>query len=166
MWDPAQPEATFAGEHYQISRAVCFPKPVPPPPIMIGGGGEKLTLRVVARHADWWNLVGVTPETYARKLALLEQHCAEVGRNPAHIRKTWMGVVSVAATRQKAEAAMTGYPLWAGDTPLVGTPREVVAQLQRFVDLGVDLFILGFADDPNTDGITTFITEVMPTFQK
>ncbi len=166
MWDPAQPEASFEGRYHRIEKAVCLPKPVPSPPIMIGGGGEKLTLRVVAQHADWWNLVGVTPETYAHKISVLEQHCAEIDRNPAHIRKTWMGVVSIAATRQKAEATMANYPLWAGDTPLVGTPPEIVAQLQRFVSLGVDLFILGFADEPNTNGINTFITEVMPAFQK
>jgi alkanesulfonate monooxygenase SsuD/methylene tetrahydromethanopterin reductase-like flavin-dependent oxidoreductase (luciferase family) len=165
MWDPAQPEASFEGQHYRIEKASCFPKPVPPPPVMIGGAGEQLTLRVVARHADWWNLVGVTPEIYTHKISVLEQHCAEVGRDPASIRKTWMGVVSVAATRQKAEAAMARYPLWSGDTPLVGTPREIVAQLHRFITLGVDLFILAFADEPNTDGINTFITEVIPAFQ-
>ncbi len=96
MWDPAQPEVSFEGEHYQIENAVCNPKPDPPPPIMVGGAGEKLTLRVVAEHADWWNLVGVSSEVYAHKIDVLERHCISVGRDPAIIRKTWLGVVSIA----------------------------------------------------------------------
>lgn len=165
MWDPAQPEATFEGRHYQINRAVCNPKPSPAPPVMIGGGGEKLMLRVVAQHADWWNLVGVSPETYAHKIQVLQRHCAEVGRDPAQIRKTWMGVVSLAPTRAQAKAAMATYPIWPGDIPLVGTPPDVAAQLRQYTALGVNLFILAFADEPSLAGIDLFINEVMPAVQ-
>jgi alkanesulfonate monooxygenase SsuD/methylene tetrahydromethanopterin reductase-like flavin-dependent oxidoreductase (luciferase family) len=165
MWDPAQPEATFHGQHYHIEKAVCQPKPVPPPAVLIGGGGEKLMLRVITRHADWWNLVGVTAETYARKLEVLRRHCADLGRDPASIRKTWAGVISIAPTRSQAEAAMVGYPIWPEDTPLLGTPAEVVAQLQDYTSLGVDCFILGFADEPGMGGIELFINEVIPHFK-
>lgn len=166
MWDPTQPTASFAGQHYRIENAVCQPKPSPPPPVMIGGAGEKLMLRVIARHADWWNLVGVSPELYARKIEVLRGHCAELGRDPTAIRKTWMGVVSVARTRAAAAAAMDGFPIWPGDVPLVGTPAEVMAGLRQFTALGVDLFILGFADEPALDGVELFIKEVMPAFQE
>ncbi len=165
MWDPAQPAASFAGEYYRIDNAICQPKPTPPPPVMIGGAGEQLMLRVVARHADWWNLVGVSPEKYAHKIEVLRRHCAEVGRDPNSIRKTWMGVVSIAPTRAAAEAAMQAYPIWPGDVPIVGTPAEVIAGLRRFTALGVDLFILGFADEPALDGIDLFIREVLPEFR-
>jgi len=162
MWDPAQPEATFQGQHHHIEKAVCNLKPLPPPPVMIGGAGEKLMLRVVAQHADWWNLVGVSPETYAHKIAVLQRHGAEVGRDPAKIRKTWMGVVSIAPTRQQAEAAMENYPIWPDDIPIVGTPSEVIAQLESYTALDVDLFILAFADEPALTGIDLFINEVIP----
>lgn len=165
MWDPDQPEATFHGQHYHLDQAICQPKPVPPPPVMIGGGGEKLMLRVIAQHADWWNLVGVTAETYAHKSEVLRRHCAGLGRDPASIRKTWAGVVSVAHTRAQAEAAMVGYPIWPEDTPILGTPAEVIAQLQHYTSLGVDCFILGFADEPAMEGVELFINEVMPHFE-
>ncbi len=161
MWDPAQPEATFSGDHYQISNAVCNPKPVPPPPIMVGGGGEKITLRIVAEYADWWNIPGVSPAEYARKLDVLAGHCADIGRDPNEIRKTWAGVVSIAATRQRAEQQMVGYPIWPGDIPLVGTPDEVRVQMQAYVDLGVDCFMLAFADEPRLDGISLFTDEIV-----
>jgi alkanesulfonate monooxygenase SsuD/methylene tetrahydromethanopterin reductase-like flavin-dependent oxidoreductase (luciferase family) len=164
MWDPTHPTATFHGQHYRIEAAICQPKPVPPPPIMIGGAGEKLMLRVIAQYADWWNLVGVTAETYARKIEVLERHCAEVGRNPADIRKTWMGVVSLAPTRAQAEAAIANYPIWPEDVPLVGTPAEIISQVQHYTSLGVDYFILAFADEPSLGGIELFINEVIPHF--
>jgi alkanesulfonate monooxygenase SsuD/methylene tetrahydromethanopterin reductase-like flavin-dependent oxidoreductase (luciferase family) len=166
MWDPNQIEATFRGQHYRIEQAVCQPKPDPPPPVMIGGAGEKLMLRVVARHADWWNLVGVSPEGYAHKLEVLQRHCVEVGRDPVEIRKTWMGVVSIAPTLAQAERAMEGYPIWPGDVPIVGSPPEVVNQLQRYTALGVDLFIVGFVDEPALVGLELFIEEVLPYFER
>jgi alkanesulfonate monooxygenase SsuD/methylene tetrahydromethanopterin reductase-like flavin-dependent oxidoreductase (luciferase family) len=164
MWDPAQPQATFSGQYYRIENAICNPKPLPPPPLMLGGAGEKLMLRVIAQHADWWNLVGVSAETYAHKIGVLARHCADVGRNPAEIRKTWTGVISIAPNRQQAKAALAGYPIWPEDVPLVGTPGEIIAQLQHYTSLGVDCFILGFADEPELTGIELFMAEVMPYF--
>lgn len=165
MWDPSRPAASFEGQHYRIENAVCFPKPAPPPPVMIGGAGEKLMLRVVAEYADWWNLVGVSPQKYAHKIEVLHRHCAQVGRDPAEIRKTWMGVVSIAVSRRQAEAALDGFAIWPGDVPLVGTPADVIEGLRQYVALGVDLFILGFADEPALDGIDLFINDVLPEFR-
>lgn len=162
MWDPAPAAASFRGAHYQIEEAICAPKPTPPPPIMIGGGGEKQTLRLVAAHADWWNLVGVSPQTYAHKIRVLEEHCAASGRDPARIRKTWMGVVSIARTRAQAQAQMAGYPIWPEDTPLLGTPVEILVQLQAYIALGVDLFQLSFVDEPAGAGLDRFLAEVLP----
>ncbi len=85
---------------------------------------------------------------------------------PADIRKTWMGVVSIAPTHAQAEAAMVGFPIWPEDVPIVGTPAEVIHQVQHYTSLGVDCFILGFADEPGLAGIELFINEVAPYFRR
>ncbi|HUF14527.1 MAG TPA: LLM class F420-dependent oxidoreductase [Acidimicrobiia bacterium] len=84
------PTTTFAGAHYQLEKAIAEPKPVqrPYPPIWIGGSGPKRTLRIVARYADVWNMPGGTPAELARSSRVLDQHCADVGRDPAEIRRT------------------------------------------------------------------------------
>ena len=82
-----QPITDFDGRYYQLKEARREPKPIqkPYPPIMIGGSGEKLTLRVVAKHADAWNFFADTPEEYLRKAGILAEHCDVVGRDPAEI---------------------------------------------------------------------------------
>ena len=79
--------ASFDGSFYQLEGATALPKPIqkPHPPIVIGGTGEKRTLRIAALWADQWNLPGGDPATLARKVEVLHGHCAEVGRDPASI---------------------------------------------------------------------------------
>ena len=80
---------SFAGKYYQLSDAPLDPKPVqqPHPELMIGGGGERVTLRIVAKHADHWNVWG-GPKVMARKGAILNEHCAAVGRDPKSLRRS------------------------------------------------------------------------------
>jgi F420-dependent oxidoreductase-like protein len=82
-----QQTTTFDGRYYQLTDARCEPKSVqtPYPPIVIGGSGEKRTLRTAARFAQHWNFVGGTPEEFARKRDVLHQHCADLGRDPSEI---------------------------------------------------------------------------------
>src|SRR5215217_399250 len=77
----------FDGRYYQLAQARCEPKPVqkPYPPFVIGGSGEQLTLRVVARHADVWNFGGGDPEQFKHKVRVLHDHCSAVGRDPSEI---------------------------------------------------------------------------------
>ena len=77
----------FAGRYYQLKEARCEPKPVqqPYPPFVIGGGGEQLTLRIAAQYADVWNFAGGPVDTFKHKVAVLNEHCAAIGRDPAAI---------------------------------------------------------------------------------
>ena len=156
LWRAGGEPVTFRGDQHSVEDALCTPEPSPAPPIMIGGTGEKLTLRVVAQHADWWNIPGAPPDVVRHKSEVLARHCADVGRDPASIRRTWMGVVSIAESQATAEAIIANYPIWPGDRALVGTPAAIRDQLAAYVALGVDLFILSFADEPHTAGIHLF----------
>src|SRR5205085_8562231 len=77
LW--SQAPASFEGKYYRIENAFCEPRPDPIPPLLIGGGGEQLTLRMVAKYADWWNIPGGTAANYAHKLDVLRGHCDAVG---------------------------------------------------------------------------------------
>ena len=104
-----QPSVTFAGRYYQLTDAMCNPKPVqqPHPPICIGGSGEKRTLRTTARFAQHWNFVGGTPDQFRHSVEVLHQHCADVGRDPAEI----MLSAHVQFTGDAAETAATAAAL-------------------------------------------------------
>jgi alkanesulfonate monooxygenase SsuD/methylene tetrahydromethanopterin reductase-like flavin-dependent oxidoreductase (luciferase family) len=80
----------FDGRYYRLANAIANPKPVHKPyaPIWIGGSGERKTLRVVAQHADVWNAGGGDPAEVARLSGVLDRHCADVGRDPAEIRRS------------------------------------------------------------------------------
>jgi F420-dependent oxidoreductase-like protein len=88
MWTETAP--SFEGKYYQIKDAYCEPKPVhkPYPPFVIGGSGEKLTLRIVAQYADIWNCVGSDLENFKQKSAILDSHCAAIGRDPQAIQRS------------------------------------------------------------------------------
>jgi F420-dependent oxidoreductase-like protein len=85
-----QERTTFEGERYALRDAIANPKPVqkPYPPFWIGGRGERKTLRVIAQHADVWNAPGGEPDEVARLAGILDAHCADVGRDPAEIRRS------------------------------------------------------------------------------
>ena len=100
-----QPVTDFDGRYYQLREARCEPKPLqrPYPPLVIGGSGEQLTLRVAARHADVWNFAGGPVETFRHKVGVLHEHCAAAGRDPAAIALSAQLVVDngdLAATAQ------------------------------------------------------------------
>jgi F420-dependent oxidoreductase-like protein len=88
LW--TQQRTSFDGKHYKLTGAIAEPKPVqqPHPPIWIGGSGRQRTLRITARYADVWNAAGGSPEEVAEVSAVLDQRCAEIGRDPAQIRRS------------------------------------------------------------------------------
>ena len=163
LWTVAP--ASYEGRYYRIENAHCHPQPDPLPPVMIGGGGEQLTLRVVAKHADWWNMPGGTAELFAHKLGVLREHCAAVGRDFNEIRKTIsLSVISIHESEEVARRQALESPYTKNRIALVGTPDQVAASVQAYVDLGADLIQVRMADFPHTAGSELFMREVMPRF--
>lgn len=151
---------SFQGQHYQLADAYCEPRPNPQPPILIGGGGERKTLRVVAELADWWNGNFSELATYRNKVAVLHRHCAAIGRDPAAITLSYYGHVALDRDPAKVERQD---PVRPGQIyRIAGTPDEVAAELNGFIDFGVRHFMLKFAGFPSLDGLRLFMDEVVP----
>ncbi len=166
MW--SEPDVTYAGKHFQLDGAQCDPKPVqtPHPQILIGGGGEQLTLRVVARHADASNFGG-KPHEWAAKAEILKGHCAAVGRDYDEIQKTWSPEIFIRETEAEVTAAGSrsfwGEPVesWTAGN-LVGTPEQVAERIQAYVDLGCTGFYPWCSDYPDTETVRLFAEQVAP----
>jgi F420-dependent oxidoreductase-like protein len=151
-------DVSFTGSHYRLDHARNLPRPVQEggPKIMIGGGGEKRTLRLVARYADKCNVTGDLA-TLARKIDVLHRHCADVGRDPAEVAVTWMTpLILTTSSQNTAEMrdmlAAAGSPEeTAGFT--VGQPHEIPDLIAGHIKAGADevIFSFAFAD---TAGIT------------
>lgn len=160
MW--TQAETTFDGKHFRTHRANCDPKPLqkPHPPIWIGGGGEQLTLRVVARLADCSNFGG-NPDEWAHKRDVLFDHCRAVGRNPDQIRMTWSPEVLIRGTEAEVAAAgnLSGrhepFDTWTASN-LVGTPEQVAERVRDYMALGCRGIVPWCADYPDTESLTRF----------
>lgn len=172
--------ATFAGEHYQVDGARCFPLPLQAGgiPLWVAGGGERKTLRFAARHAAYTNFDG-TPETFRHKSEILAGHCAELGRDMGEIVRS--ANYNVVIGRDEAEvrdrlawfedhtrrlvpeelAAAAAEGLRTG--PLVGTPERIVEQLRELEALGMTYAITYFAEAAYDDsGVRLFAEEVVP----
>jgi alkanesulfonate monooxygenase SsuD/methylene tetrahydromethanopterin reductase-like flavin-dependent oxidoreductase (luciferase family) len=157
MWREPGPQ-TYHGQHYRIEHAYCEPKP-PRIPIVVGGGGTT-TMRLAARFADIWNIPDAPFERYHDRLRVLHQHCVELGRDPATLRKSWFGRVAVADT--EAEALALGGGRWTPDNAFVGTPDQVVAEMQRFVAIGCDYFMIEILGAPNPAVLALVRDELLP----
>ncbi|WP_329344008.1 LLM class F420-dependent oxidoreductase [Streptomyces sp. NBC_01352] len=131
MWDP-QDNGPFEGRHYQLAETRCVPPPVsaPHPEIMIGGGGEKKTLRLVAQYADACNLTAFTHAEVAHKLEVLRRHCDDLGRDYGRIRKTAMysGDALRDGDLDGFAKAMTGYAELGIETVIASVPLAGAAR--------------------------------------
>jgi hypothetical protein len=130
---------TFDGEHYQLTDAPLEPKPLQSPlPLLIGGGGEKRTMRIAAKYAHEWNVWG-TPRTLRHKNAVLERHCEDLGRDPAEITRSAQGLLFLMDDEASA-AKMRERDI--GRAALVGTPDQLVEIVAEYRDAGVDELIV------------------------
>lgn len=124
---------TFAGRYYQLEDAPLTPKPVQSSlPIMIGGGGEKVTLRIVAEHADEWNVWG-TPDVLRHKMKILDEHCAALGRAASEVARSAVALVDFGDEKQPA------LPLPA---VIGGSVKELQQAIAQYRDDGVQEFIV------------------------
>jgi alkanesulfonate monooxygenase SsuD/methylene tetrahydromethanopterin reductase-like flavin-dependent oxidoreductase (luciferase family) len=175
MW--TQAEATFQGTYYAIDNAINNPKPVqkPHPPLQIGGRGEKLMLRLIAKHADIWNVAaGTSNAEYRHKATVLEQRCHAIGRDPAIIERARQMIVVLCQNASelgvKMQQAQERFALFGNMQQLAirGTPDECIAQIKEVIALGVTYFVLFLSDvsiQPETQGIATlqrFAEQVIP----
>jgi len=158
-----QPTTTFTGRFYELRDAPLDPKPVQDPlPFLVGGGGEKVTLRIAARWADEWNTWG-PPDVLAHKNAVLDRHCEAQDRDPATIRRSAQAIVRPADADVETVAVPHAMP------QIAGTTAELRDAMARYVDAGIDEFIL---TDANTvagpakhDFYDWFATEVAADFR-
>ena len=178
--------ASFDGRYYRLRDAVCHPTPAQQPlPVLIGGNGERRTLRLAARYADEWNAIYVNLETYRAKAAVLAQHCERAGRDPASIRHSLMAGYVVAederalhakierlrtvahpsvrpADREPAEAiAALRRRNW-----LVGTPGELVDTLGRYEEAGVSRVKLHHLNTADDESLELVATRLLPQLQR
>jgi alkanesulfonate monooxygenase SsuD/methylene tetrahydromethanopterin reductase-like flavin-dependent oxidoreductase (luciferase family) len=152
MW--SERPATVEGQHYAVHGAYCEPQPSPAIPLLIGGGGERKTLELVARYADWWNFNSCTVEAYARKVAILRDHCQRLGRNLGEIKLTYLGTVSVSEKPQEVVRSAEKHFI-------AGNSAEVIRELEQFHEIGVTHFMFRFLDP---ESLERFATTVVPHF--
>ena len=140
MWDPAD-NGPFQGTHYQLAETLCSPQPINRPKVLIGGGGERKTLRLVAQYGDACNLFGSSPDDVAHKLDVLRRHCDDLGRDYDTIRKT------ILANNPRPEP---------------DTLDEFVTHMADYAELGIDTAII----TPTTGAPASWIDAMSPAVPK
>ncbi|MFH0848877.1 MAG: TIGR03560 family F420-dependent LLM class oxidoreductase [archaeon] len=174
LW--TEDKVTYHGNHYDLDNAYCRPRPIqkPHPPILIGGAGEKVTLKIVAKYADKSNFSG-TLDVVAKKLNILKKNCSDVGRDYESIQKTCGINVVIHPTREEylddmkrrysSEGRPGQFEEWLKRMEadyVAGTPDECLSKIRQYVNLGVALFVIRFGDIPSRKGMELFAKEVIP----
>jgi F420-dependent oxidoreductase-like protein len=156
MWTEKR-QASFEGKYYTIKNAICNPKPIqkPHPLIMVGGSGEKYLLKVVAKHADRYNLFFGSTDEMKRKIFLLKEHCNSIGRDykediqfsvvlPCIIGESQEEVNNALMQHKRKDKSVEQYIQYLVDGVTIGTPEKILQGLRTYVDIGVRHFILHF----------------------
>jgi alkanesulfonate monooxygenase SsuD/methylene tetrahydromethanopterin reductase-like flavin-dependent oxidoreductase (luciferase family) len=148
---------------YRITNAPCDPKPVQSPlPLLVGGRGERRTMRIAARYADEWN-AWTTPDEFRQKIDVLERHCDDLGRDPSSIRRSTQALMYLSTDETWLARFRDRDPV---RPVIVGTPAEVVEQVAAYRDAGVDELIVPdwtMGKPPRAiDTLELFRTEVVP----
>lgn len=162
-----QDEAFFQGQYYQIRGAINQPKGIQQPhiPLLIGGSGEQVTLKLVARYADACNMSGDIAKI-KHKLTVLKRHCEQVGRDYESIKRTALvDTCAVAATEEAAIAQLAPFQQeqieMLRPRSLLGTPEMIKARLAEYEQAGIQELILYFPDTTKQDALRLFALECM-----
>lgn len=165
---------TLEQPYYPLQEAQSHPRPYRGAlPLIVGGRGERRTLRVVAEHADEWNVTRITPDEYGPKAGVLAEHCRAVGRDPATIRRSLMVPVivgrtpaEVTARRARGRALFPRVPEdeagWKAAAFLHGSPAEIVADLRRWHALGIERVMLQLLDMDDLEAVALIARDVLP----
>ncbi len=152
---------------FQIKNAFCNPKPIqkPSPPIMVGGNGERLSPRIVAKYADACNLFG-SAETVKRKLSISKEHCRSVGRDYDSILKTKLGVVVIdddkEMARKRFQQIIRGIPEeQINEFAIYGTPEDVLRQKESFEDAGIQYLIVDLDPSREIEALDIFTNNII-----
>lgn len=163
----ANESTSFTGKHFRVDGALNWPRPVQAggPPVLVGGSGPKKTLRLVAEYADICNVTG-GPDKIRSLMAVLDEHCAAVGRDPATICRTAVTIVSIRPTTEQAVAALPAPYRDAADPQralagvVVGPPESIAPQLRELVDAGLDGLVLSCPPQDRTGEQVSLIGEL------
>jgi alkanesulfonate monooxygenase SsuD/methylene tetrahydromethanopterin reductase-like flavin-dependent oxidoreductase (luciferase family) len=170
---------TFAGRFHRLEEAQLLPRPKRPTRILLGGNGPNRTLPLVARYADVWNGVGLSPEQFAERSARLDELLRGAGRPPQDVQRTLMAQVVCWRDEREFAARMehlrraypsfgaltaeaVGEQLRGSEGAVVGTPEEVVAGLQAYAAAGVEELMMQWISLDDIEGITRLAEDVLP----
>jgi F420-dependent oxidoreductase-like protein len=165
-------KTTFVGRHFSVTDAVCEPKPVRRPPILIGGGGERVLMGIVARHADIWNNLAVFQPALGAKIEALRRRCDEVGRDFETLEISQQCVVVIEENMDAARASLEkakkiyGGHLGSGleEHGIWGAPEQVIERIERHRRLGCSLFVIEFFGRDTRIPARLFAEKVMSAF--
>lgn len=165
--------ATFQGSYYRLEAAEDHPSPPGNPPSLIMGGKGDKTLKVVARHATEWNFTYAGVDLFRQKSHQLDENCREIGRDPAEIRRSLMIPFAIGKDEAAVQRHIDGQRETFPDLPATlsewraagfpgGTPRQLIQQLQAFVEAGVERFMLQQNALDDVDSLELLGLEVLP----
>ena len=171
MW--TEERVTFAGKYVTVEDVLCEPKPVRRPPILIGGGGERVLMGIAARHADIWNNLAVSQPLLGAKVDALRRRCAEVGRDFATLEVSQQCLVVIAETEAAVRTSLEraqriyGGHMGAGleEHGIWGTPDAVIERIERHRRLGCTLFVMEFFGRDTREPARLFAERVLPVFR-
>lgn len=171
MWTEDQP--SYHGNVYRIEDVYCLPRPSSSPRILIGGGGEKVLLKIAARYADIWNNLAVNQRELDSKIRVLRAHCESVGRSFDEIEISQQCLVVLSPTQEEAEAAIAkaesiyGGHMGAGlrEHGIWGCPEVVVEKLHGYVARGCTHFVMEFFGRDVREPAALFAERVLPAFR-
>jgi F420-dependent oxidoreductase-like protein len=172
LW--TQERTHFQGEHFRVHDAVCEPKPARRPPILVGGGGERVLMGIAVRHADVWNNMAVFQGQLAHKVEALRRRCEELGRDPSTLGISQQCTIVIAEDETAAKenlaraakvygghmgSALEAHGIW-------GTPERVIECIERHRALGCSLFVIEFFGRDTREPARLFAQTVLPHYAR